>query len=525
MNGAHLELAGQSVMLSFTGTRVTHELVVALERTRAGGVILFARNIGSPTELYTLTGTLQEQAAMLGLPPLLVGIDQEGGPVTRLRPPFVTVPSQMAQAAVADPAAVHRCAVLTGKQLRAFGINVNFAPVLDVNCNPDNPVIGTRSFGEDPTVVTHLALEALRGYREAGVVATGKHFPGHGDTALDSHLGLPVVRHGRERLDEMELAPFVAAFRAGLPAVMTAHIVFEALDSLPATLSRSILTGLLRNELEFDGVIFTDALDMQAISGRYGAVKAGLRSKAAGADVLLPLGSLAEQVAVVEALQSAIADGSLSQSIFEATARRLDALREAYGIAYTLPPFSEPGTREYAEALEVARRSVTVTRGVAALPLAKGSHVVLIDCMLPRFSQAEEALERSELLRDLVKAAFPHVTSLALPPEPAHEESARARALADTGDVTLLVTRNAYLIEPQARLARALAASGVPLIHAAVRNPYDAAVVPDSTATLLTYGDPEVSLQALVEVIGGDVPAQGVLPVSLGLLDRKEGTA
>ncbi|HSH83142.1 MAG TPA: beta-N-acetylhexosaminidase [Herpetosiphonaceae bacterium] len=525
MNGAYRDLAGQSVMLSFTGTRVTRELVGALERTRAGGVILFARNIGSPAELYALTGALQEQAAMLRLPPLLIGIDQEGGPVTRLRPPFATVPSQMAQAASADPAAAYHCAVLTGRQLRAFGINLNFAPVLDVNCNPDNPVIGTRAFSEDAAAVTRLGLEALRGYREAGVVATGKHFPGHGDTALDSHLGLPVMRHPCGRLDEMELAPFVAAFRAGLPAVMTAHIVFEVLDALPATLSRSILTELLRDELQFDGVVFTDALDMQAISGRYGAVEAGLRSKAAGADVLLPLGSLDEQVAVVEALQSAITDGSLSRSVFEATARRLDALREAYGVDYTLPPFSEPGAEEYAEALEVGRRSVTVTRGAAALPLAKGSRVVLIDCMLPRFSQAEEALERSELLRDLVGAAFPRATSLALGPELADEEVVSARAMAETCDATLLVTRNAYLIERQARLARTLAASGVPLIHAAVRNPYDAAVVPDSTATLLTYGDPEVSLQALVEVLGGDVPAQGVLPVSLGLLDRKEGTA
>ena len=523
MNGAHRDLAGQSVMLSFTGTRVTHELVVALERMRACGVILFARNIGSPTDLYALTATLQEQAAALGLPPLLVGIDQEGGPVTRLRPPFVTVPSQMAQAAAADPSAAYRCAALTGRQLRAFGINVNFAPVLDVNCNPGNPVIGVRAFGEDAAAVTRLGLEALRGYREASVVATGKHFPGHGDTDLDSHLGLPVLRYPRERLHEVELAPFVAAFGAGLPAVMTAHIVFEALDALPATLSRSILTGLLREELQFEGVVFTDALDMQAIAGRYGPVEAALRSKAAGADVLLPLGTLDEQIAVVEALQSAIADGSIPRSAFEATAVRLDALREAYGIDYTLPAFSKPGSALYDEALDMARRAVTVTHGVAALPLAKSSRLVLIDCMLPRFSQAEEAIERSDFLRGLVTAAFPRAISLALPPEPADEEVAHARALAESGDATLLVTRNAYLIESQARLARALAASRVPLIHAAVRNPYDASLVPDSTAALLTYGDPEVSLQALVEVVGGDIRAQGVLPVTLGPVDRKEG--
>ena len=255
--------------------------------------------------LHELCGALQAQATALGLPPLLIAIDQEGGIVSRLPAPFITTPSSMAQAATDDPAAAQECTRITGRQLRAFGINTNFAPVLDVNCNPANPVIGTRAFGADPHTVTRYGLAALQGYRETGVIATIKHFPGHGDTGVDSHFGLPVAHHDRARLDAVELAPFKAAIAAGAPALMSAHMVFSALDNLPATLSRAILTELLRSELGFEGVIFTDALNMRAIADRYGATEAAIMAKAAGADVLLPLGHLAGQVAVVKALSDA----------------------------------------------------------------------------------------------------------------------------------------------------------------------------------------------------------------------------
>ncbi|MDP9473188.1 MAG: beta-N-acetylhexosaminidase [Chloroflexota bacterium] len=318
----HLEsLVGQSLMLTFAGSSATPELLDALAQTRPAGVVLFADNIQNPAGVHDLIRTLQAEAARLGLPPLLVAVDQEGGIVSRLPEPFTTVPSQMAQAATGNSDAAYACAQITARQLRAVGINLNFAPVLDVNCNPANPVIGTRSFSGDPDVVTRFGLAALRSYRDAGVIATVKHFPGHGDTDIDSHLGLPVVRHDLAHLKQVELAPFAAAVQAGVPAVMSAHVVLEALDEFPATLSAEVLTGLLRCDLGFDGVVFTDDLTMRAITDRYGLTEATVRAKTAGSDVvLLSVRSLDEQIAVARALHEAVASGALPSTPFEATA-------------------------------------------------------------------------------------------------------------------------------------------------------------------------------------------------------------
>jgi beta-N-acetylhexosaminidase len=509
------DLVGQSIMLSFVGPDVTPDVLDALAATRAGGVILFAHNIDSPQSLHQLTTTLQTHAASLGLPPLLIAIDQEGGTVSRLPSPFVTVPSAMAQAATNNPAAAYACAHITGRQLRAFGINTNFAPVLDVNCNAANPVINTRSFGQHARDVARYGVAALRGYHESGVIATAKHFPGHGDTNVDSHLGLPVVRHQRERLMAMELAPFIAAFKADVPAIMTAHIIFEALDHDPATLSRFVLTDLLRTELNYEGVIFTDALDMQAIAAQYDPAEAALRAKAAGADVVLPLGTLESQIEVARALTAAVQHGDLPRSCVESTARRLMDLRERYHVTHAVSPLAEPDPRLYEIALKIARRSITCVQGGDQLPLASDTKVALIDCILPRFSLAEDALDRAEYLREIVVQAFPHTECLGLEPHFSAGDLTHARSLAGASDVVVLVTRNACLIDEQAQLLQLLGGLDVPLIHAVVRSPYDAAISPPGAVTLLTYGDPEVSLQALVDVIAGRVSPSGMLPIAL----------
>ncbi len=514
------DVVGQSLMLCFTGTEATNEVLDALARTRVGGVILFAQNIRSPRQVYELNRTLQAHAAQIGLPPLLIAIDQEGGIVSRLPAPFVTVPSQMAQAATGDPSAAEACASITAQQLRAFGINTNFAPVLDVNNNPANPVIGTRSFGEHPPSVAAFSEAALQGYTAAGVVPVVKHFPGHGDTSVDSHFGLPTVAHDQQRLNDVELAPFKSAFGMGAPAVMTAHIIFEALDQQPATLSRSILTGLLRDSLGFEGVIFTDALNMQAIADRYGPSDAARRAKAAGADVVLPLGPMDEQIAVVDVLCAAVDAGELPLSVFEATVRRLDALRSAYQLTHELPPFAEPDQDFFMQALQVARRSITMIGDNAVLPLAAQTRLVLIDCLLPRFSLVEEAYARAESLTGLISGAFPNTRSLTVGAEPTDEDADRALALARDADVVLLITRNAVLSPQRSRFVEGLASSSTPVIHVAVGLPYDAGLVANSAATLLTYGDPDVSLTALVDVLTGEATAQGMPPVTLGVSRR-----
>jgi len=508
------DLVGQSIMLAFDGIHATPDVLDLLVDTRAGGVILFRRNIGTPAQLHALISTLQAHAAAIGLPPLFVAIDQEGGNVSRLPAPFTTVPSQMAQAATGDPQSAAHCAAVIAQQLRAFGINTNFAPVLDVNNNAANPVIGVRAFGSDPDLVAHYSRAALAGYRDAGVIATAKHFPGHGDTTVDSHLGLPVVRHDRARLDRIELAPFRDAIAAGVPAIMTAHIVFEALDQLPATLSRPILTDLLRHELGFDGVIFTDALEMRALRDRYTLAESAVLSKAAGADVVLPMGSLEEQREVADALRTAVDDGRLQPELFESTARRLDVLRVQYRMTHDLPPFLQPDPTLAAQALDITRRSVTLLGDRSTLPLPTATRLLVANCVVFAFSAADEMLDHGAQLEQLIHEAFPAARMLTLGAEPSASDIAQAHALSAEYDCTLLLTRNAVLLPGQVALAQALIDGDTPLIHAALRSPYDAQMIGAQTA-LLTYTDLPQSLEALVNVLAGQIEATGTLPVTL----------
>lgn len=506
------DLVGQSIMIAFRGTRATPDVLDLLAHTRAGGVILFRNNIGTPAELYELVQTLQTHAAELGLPPLFVAIDQEGGNVSRLLPPFTTVPSQMAQAATGDPQTAVQCAAITAQQLRAFGINTNFAPVLDVNNNPHNPVIGVRSFGSDPQPVDRFARAALAGYKQAGVIATAKHFPGHGDTSVDSHLGLPVVAHDRTRLDAIELAPFRSAVAAGVPAIMTAHIVFPALDDQPATLSRPILTDLLRDELGFPGVIYTDALEMRALRDRYTPAESAVLSKAAGADVVLPMGTLAEQRDVADAFRAAVEDGRLQIDLFECTAMRLRKLRAEYNVTHDLPPFTEPDEALAAQVLDITRRSVTLLGDKHLLPLPRTTRLLVVNCVVLAFSPADEMLDYGAQLERLIHQAFPHARILTLGAEPTTSEIADGQALSAEHDYTLLLTRNGVLLGQQITLGQTLAAQNTPLIHAALRLPYDVQTIKAQTS-LLTYGDLPHSLEALVDVLAGQSEATGTLPV------------
>ncbi len=508
MSQEAVDLVGQGMLLRPDGTAVTPSLLDALARVRPGGVILFVGNIVSPSQLHEFVGTLQHHAATLGLPPLLVAIDQEGGIVSRLPEPWLTVPSQMAQGATGDPAAARSCAAITGRQLRAMGITVNLAPDLDVNSDPRNPVIGTRAFGDDPTLVARFGVAAVEGYREAGVIATAKHFPGHGDTAVDSHIGLPVVRKDRDRLDAVELAPFAAAIAAGIPAIMTSHILFPALDdSQPATLSRRILTDLLRAEMGFTGVIMTDALEMRAIAERFGLAESACLAKAAGADIVMPLGRLEAQVEVGAALADAARLGAIKAEEVVATARRLDELRRAFSLTHELPPLSPPDPTLAEEALAVALRGVTVHDPESLLPLARDTQLALIDCSQTRWSAVEEvevATARSDVIRDRLLGAFPRAAALAVPSDPSADVVAGAVSLAQDSDVVLLVTRDAFGQEGPAHLGRALAATGRPMIHAALRGPYDIGMFPGAATTVQTYGDPPVSIRALVAILAGD---------------------
>ncbi len=329
---------GRLLWIGFEGTTVDERLKATLVAGDAGGVTLFARNLPKSAEgtdlsaLRTLNDSLHEAGLASG-EKLLISVDQEGGRVQRIKAPTEHYPPMMKAAPGHDAAALASLKALAqhmGSELADWGFDIDFAPVLDVHTNPSNPIIGDRAFGENPEVVAARALAFAAGLQAAGILPCGKHFPGHGDTATDSHLALPRLDFAMERLREIELAPFVAAIAANVPMLMTAHVVFASLDdTVPATLSRAVVTGLLRDELGYKGVIISDDLDMRAIADNFSVGDAAVRAIDAGCDVLLLCRNLEHQEEARNALMARAKDDAVFRARIASSAARVRALGDA----------------------------------------------------------------------------------------------------------------------------------------------------------------------------------------------------
>jgi len=326
--------AGGLFILGFDGTTVDADLRDCIRRWRPAGVILFRRNLESPVQVARLCADLH--GLYPASDPPLISVDQEGGRVARLRAPFTELPAARALGAhygrTGSLALIEQAAAVMAAELTAVGINLNYAPVLDVDSNPDNPVIGDRAFARDPQSVADVGCCQLRAFQRHGLLACGKHFPGHGDTSTDSHHDLPVVDGDRQRLERVELAPFRRAVEAGVAALMTAHVLYPALDDTwPATLSRRILTGLLREELGFDGLIVTDNMEMRGVWGRWGADELVRRAIDAGCDLFIGGGGGLQgqqpqteiQLALMASLAEQIAGGRIPQQRIEQSMARI----------------------------------------------------------------------------------------------------------------------------------------------------------------------------------------------------------
>lgn len=322
------EKIGQLFMVGFTGTSVSHELAAFLKEYKPGGVILFSRNLESTEQIVTLTNDLQRLSPQS---PLLISIDQEGGRVSRLPKGFTIFPPCEVLGQVRSCELAYAAAATIAAELRSVGINMNMAPVLDVNSNPGNPVIGDRAFSSTPAIVCEMGLATLAGLQDNKVVACGKHFPGHGDTIADSHKVLPVVTAPLDRLREVELRPFLHAIENGVATLMTAHVLYHALDAqAPATLSPMIINTMLRGEYRFDGVVLTDDLEMHAIIDHYGIDDAAVRAFLAGCDILLICKDMDREIAAIRAMEAAIKDGTITEARLEASLARIARLKERF---------------------------------------------------------------------------------------------------------------------------------------------------------------------------------------------------
>jgi beta-N-acetylhexosaminidase len=511
---------GQLFMCGFDDTRPNEPILRLICEYHIGGVNYFRRNVRTTGQVAALSAGLQQASAI----PLLVSIDQEGGMVAGIEEGVTLMPGNMALGATRDIEAVCKAALIAGTELRALGINMDFAPCLDINNNPDNPVIGVRSYGESPNLVADMGSAAVKGYREAGVIATVKHFPGHGDTEADSHHELPLVAHDRRRLHEVELVPFKQAIASGVDSVMTAHVIFPAYEprNVPATLSRNILTGLLREELGFDGVITTDCLEMNAISQGVGVGQGAVMAVEAGADLVLISHQISLQVEGIEAVLEAVRQGRISEARIDESVERLLRLKEKYGLfTQTLEDadtiLSRIGTEATMDfARNLSERSITLVRNEGQVPLKRelSTYIVWPD-MRPVSETAEPAGQETTLGR-LLLSRIAECKEQIIHVEPGEAEI--RQVLLDSLGYTQIVvaTYNAGFSAGQQRIVKELARrEGIHLTVVSLRNPYDINSFPEVTSYLACYENKPLAIRSLTNVLMGELPARGALPVSV----------
>jgi beta-N-acetylhexosaminidase len=501
-----------------------------IDKYKPGGVIYFdARrgpdNLHNPRQIATLSNGLQDAATSQRQPiPLLISTDQEGGAlVFRLVAPATAMPGNMALGAGRSADNAHRSAEVIGTELAAVGINQNLAPVADVNINPANPVIGIRSVGEDPDLVSELVAAQVDGYHDGGVGAVAKHFPGHGDTSTDSHFGLPEVTHTREELEEIDLPPFRAAIDAGVDSIMTAHVVLRSVDpsGVPATMSEPILTGLLREELGYDGLIITDALDMGGATGTFPHDVAPVQALEAGADqLLLPPEFDVAHNAVLDAFRS----GELSMQRLDESVYRILRLKMKRGLFDN--PFVDVENAEkvvgapdhLADEQEITDRTTTLVKNDAGLlPLSYEQRDVLVTGwgVTTTATIGAAISQRGQTVQ---------VLETGLTPSSARID--QAVALARNSDLVVVSTNNAASVNvntglptpsaaAQQALVKALLATGTPVVVSGMRNPYDVSYITEAPTYLATYGYTAAQLESLTRVLFGEVNPAGKLPVTI----------
>lgn len=432
------------------------------------------------------------------------------------------LPGNMALGATRSKELSYRAGGVLGCELASLAINVNYAPCVDVNVNPQNPVVGVRSFGESPDLVAELAAAMIEGMQSRGVAATAKHFPGHGDTASDSHLGLPTVPHQLARLRSVEFPPFLSAIEAGAKLVMTAHLGVPSIDGQdapPATLSEKIIRGLLRRDLGFDGVIITDAMDMHAIRQGKHLGEEAIRAVRAGVDILLLTKDPADHKRVHTSLMQAVRRKQLDLNEIGASVARIAKLKRWLAEQPFAPDLSVIQSTEHLfVAKEIAERSITLVRDrthLIPLRLEPGQRLTVI---VPEPHDLTPADTSSYIVPRLVQSLreyHPCVDEIVVPYAPGEGDIANVLEKVRGCDLILAGTINAFNQAGQAVLVNQLLKMNIPVIVAALRLPYDLVAFPQAPAYVCTYGILEPSMRALAKALFGQGGMQGRLPVSI----------
>lgn len=511
------EKVGQLFVFGFHGFEASNEIKHLVETYGIGGTIYFTRNVKSAKQVHKLSRSLMDMAKAAGKPNMFVAIDQEGGMVARIVNGVTLMPGNMALGAAGKAEGARATAAACGEELRLLGVNMNYAPCIDVNNNPDNPVINVRSYSDRSDVVCELGTAAVAGYQSARVAATVKHFPGHGDTAVDSHHALPVLMHGRERLDAIELAPFRAAIAAGTALIMTAHVCLPVLDpsGKPSTLSKPVLTGLLREELGFNGIIVTDCLEMDAIDQHYGTERGSVLDIRAGADMVLVSHTFSKQVAALEAVVAAVENGELSEERINESLARIMRLKQELAVDEPLLSWEEVEPKIGTEANKATARqwseaSATLVKNEGGLlPLQRSASTLVLWPDIKPVSVADEMLSGDGTLGDYLRERLDHVVERNM-------DSSDPLADLESFKQIVIVTYDASKHTLEREIAvEVVKRAGDRAVAVSVRNPLDLKLFPTVKAYLAVYECRPLALETAAKVLTGELEPKGKLPLEI----------
>lgn len=502
----------QMFMIHLFGPQLTEAGRDFLTEYQPGGLVLLGENIGSPQAITDLTNSYQKTIVEAGGLPLLIAVDQEGGPISHLKEGFTTFPTPALLTATGDYELSYQVGQAIGDELRAVGINMDLAPVADLETNPNNPIIKRRSFGSYPEMVSQTIAPFIQGMQDSGTLATPKHFPGHGDSATDSHTGMPVIELSRERLEKVELAPFRTAIESQVAAIMVAHIWYPALEpqaNTPASLSPAVVTGLLRQEMGYDGLIVTDALDMDAIDTIYDYPSAVIKAIQAGTDLLISAHiSLESQKQAIEVVVDAVQTGEIPESRINESLRRIMEAKSRFGLLDW--QMLDPETAQSRIDLEahaalvddMFRRGVTVVydrNRFIPLPTDRNTAVIY---PATRPSIATQCNARRD-----------NIQWYGVSGSPTDDEVMAARNLGQRSDILVVFTQNADEDPQQVALVNTLPPEKTMVI--ALWSPYDWLSFQNISAFMVTYSPQQPAISASCAILFGDIPAQGQLSINL----------
>ncbi|SEG29593.1 beta-N-acetylhexosaminidase [Butyrivibrio sp. Su6] len=507
------EMVGQKFVVGFPGYELNEEVKEIIGKYKIGNIILFKENLRDEAQIKKLCAEITEFiTSITGYPPFIM-IDQEGGMVARLSENMGNIPGAMAISATGDSHNAYTAGYYTGLQLKELGINFNLAPVMDINSNPSNPIIGCRSYGDTPEKVSEYALQMAKGLDDAGVLSCAKHFPGHGDVSTDSHVTLPCVDKELDELEKLELVPFKKGIENNIPAIMSAHILFPKVekDRIPATMSRKILTDLLRKEMGFEGLILTDCLEMQAIKKFYGVEEGALAAFKAGADIIMISHTPSYFPEVISRIEAAINDGSIATESIKESAERILSYKEKYLKCIK----EDKSSQDFKEKIEDIREQTLTLVSKADYPLGIDSDTLFIS---PRpfnvglVGNVKEDVASSfcEILAEKFGAK-----ALVISENPNEEEIERAAVLAANSSFILFGTYNAHVFRGQLKLIEKVLKKNPKAAIFALRNPYDLRDIPDTVWKYAAFEYTLPMINLIGKLLNNEIRVTGKLPVKI----------